>query len=381
VRKVLGLLVVAAAVAVTAGLALPAAALKVGSTTLGAGSFDNELAAIKASPMFECYLEARVYVASQDQTQGPTVGGVTPQTRSSSAAVLWADQRVTQLAVAPFVQSHDPAAFSPAALEAARSTIDATLVSALNSAFSAQSSAGAFSCPAVVIGGAKPHLVSGAAILATLPTWFQDVQVRAEAADLGLIDLLPSTIKLPESGLALARWYGTHASQFETTCVGDIEVLTASAARSVRSKIAGRLSFADAARRYSKDASTNKKGGAIGCFSPNQPAWSQVVHYVGTTATGKVALSPVNGVYYLFSPTKRTPNNFAAVARAVEAQVHAQNVQNAGILGVSIQEVAPVSVGSWLGTWALDQFGGHVVPGLAPPSAAVTNPTANAPIG
>ncbi|HUD70297.1 MAG TPA: peptidylprolyl isomerase [Acidimicrobiales bacterium] len=377
-RKVLGLLV-AAAVAVITGLALPAAALKVGSTTVDASSFDNELAAIKASPMFECYLEARVYVASQDQTQGPTIGGVTPQTRSSSAAVLWADQRVTQLAVAPFVRAHDPAAFSPAALEAARSALGDTLVGALDGAFSAQSST--FSCPAVVVGGATPRLESGAAILATLPTWFQDAQVRAEAADLGLIDLLPNTIRIPESGPGLEQWYVKNASQFETTCVGRIEVLTASAARSIRSKIAAGLSFASAARRFSTDTSTNKKGGALGCYSPNSPAWSAVVHYVGSTPTGKVALWPASGAYFVFSPTKRTPNSYAKVEGAIEAQVHAANVQNAGDLGVSIQEVTPVSVDSWLGTWALDQIGGHVVPSLAPPSAAVTNPTANAPTG
>lgn len=378
--KALALLVVAVAIAVGAGLALPASAIKVGSTTLSASSFDNELAAIKASPMFQCYREAVVYLASQEQSQGPTMSGVSPQSRSSLAADLWADQRVTQLAVTSFVQSHNPGAFSASALTIARDEYEDMIVSTLHDAFTAQTSSAAFSCPAVVIEGAQRRLESGATILSTLPIWFQDDQVRSEAANLGLIDLLPNMI--PESGPALAAWYARHASEFETTCVGDIELLTASAASSVKSKIAAGLSFAEAATRYSKDTATNKKGGAIGCFSPNSLAsWSQVEHYVGSTKTGNLALWSINGAYILFSPTKRTPNRFAKVEAGVESQVHQANVQSAGILGDTIQLATPESVGSWLGTWELDQLGGQVVPTPAPPSDAITNASANTPTG
>jgi PPIC-type PPIASE domain len=379
VPKALALLALAAAVAIGAGLALPASAIKVGSTTLSAATFGDELAAIKSSPMFECYLQARVYVSSQDQSQGPTLGGASPQSNSSLAADLWADERVTQLAVAPFVASHDPGAFAPAALRVARDALATTIVGTLDGAFSAQSSSTGFSCPAVVTGGATPHLVSGAVILASLPAWFQSSEVRAEAADLGLIDLLPN--KLPESGVALEQWYAAHQSQFETTCVRDIEVLSSTTARTVESKIAAGLTFAAAAEQYSKDTSTNKKGGLIGCFSPSSPAWAQVEHYVGATATHRLALWPVNGAYYLFSPTKRTPNRFAQVEAAVETQVHNANVQSSAILGASIQDATPVSIGSWLGTWQLSSIGGQVVPSASPPSAAVTNPTANTPTG
>jgi hypothetical protein len=382
VPKVLGLLLVAAAVAVTAGLALPAAALKVGSTTLSQASFANELAAMKTSSMFQCYLEARVFLASQGQSQGPTFGGASTQSRSSLAAALWADQRVTQLAVTAFVQARNPGAFSQVSLKTARVALEETIVRTLGDAFNPPTSTPtSFSCTAVVIPGNPARLDSGATILATLPVWFQDDQVRAEAADLGLIDLLPGSIKVPESGPGLRRWFARHASQFETTCVGDIEVLTPSAASTIKSKIAHGLSFAAAARRYSKDTSTNKKGGRIGCFSPNSAVWSQVVHYVGSTATGKIATWPISSAYILYSPTSRTPNSFSKVATAVEIQVHQANVQNAAIFGAHIQQATPVSVGSWLGAWELNGIGGQVIPNLAVPNGAVTNPTANTPIG
>ncbi len=384
--KVLGLLLVAVAVAVTAGLALPAAALKVGSTTLAGASFDNELAAIKSSPMFECYLQAQVFGASQYQTQGPSVGGASPQSRSSLAAVLWADVRVTQLAITPFVEAHNPSALSPAALVTARLALEGAVVGALEGAFNPPPSAnatGTFSCPAVVIGGSTPRLQSGAAILASLPVWFQDEQVRAEAADLGLVDLLPARIKIPESGRALRQWYARHSSQFETTCVSDIEVLSASAASSIKSRIGHGLSFGEAARRYSKDTSTNKKGGMIGCFSPNSAVWSQVLQVVGSTRTGNVNIVPIRGAYILYSPTKRTPNRFQQVATAVESQVHQVNLRNATVFGATIQQATPVSAASWLGAWALNGIGGQIIPNTAaePPAGAVTNTSANAPIG
>lgn len=381
--KALALLVAAAVIAVGAGLALPAAAIKVGSSTLGTATFDNELAAIKASPMFQCYREATVYLASTGQSLGPTMSGVSAQSRSSLAADLWVDARVTQLAVESFVQRHDPSAFSPSALTTARDQFEEAIVSKLSQAYSypAQSSTSAFSCPAVVIEGAHPRLESGATILATMPAWFQDEQVRAEAANLGLIDLLPASVKIPESGPGLVTWYARHAGEFDTTCVSFIEVSTSTAARSIVSKVAHGLAFAEAARRYSLDAASKKKGGALGCYSPDSAVWSQVLGVVGTTPTGKINVVSTQGVYALYLPTRRTPNRLAKIEAGVESQVHGENVQNAAILGDSIQATTPVSVGSWLGAWSPDQLGGQVVPTPAPPSDAVTNASANTPTG
>jgi hypothetical protein len=379
VPKVLGLLVVAAVIAVGAGVLAPASALRVGSSPLDAARFGNELAAIKSSPPFECYLEARVFNASRGQSQGPTAGGASPQSRSSLAAAIWADERVTQLAIEPFVSAHDPGAMSPSAVSDARGKLADAIYGTLLAALDTQSSATPFSCPAVVIPSNPRRLESGASILATLPSWFQADQTRAEAAALGLIDLLPN--RLPESGAALRQWYARHATQFKTTCVSDIEVASATAARSIASKIARGLSFAHAATRYSQDSRTNRKGGAIGCFSPNSPAWSLVVQYVGSTAIGKVAVWPVQGVYVLYSPTKRTPNTFEKVAAAVETQLHAANVQSSGVLAATIRQVTPVSIASWLGSWSVNQVGGQIAPNLAPPAAAVTNPLANTPTG
>jgi hypothetical protein len=384
VPKALALLVVAAVLAVGAGIAMPASAIRAGSNSLSATAFDNELAAIKTSPMFQCYRAAVVFSSSQGQSQAPTVSGVSAQTRSSLAADLWADQRATQLSIESFVQRHDPSAFSAAALTTAREQYEEVLVSTLDQAFSTQSSSAAFSCPAVVIEGAHPRLVSGATIFSTLPTWFQETQVRAEAASLGLIALLPSSVRLPESGAALRQWYTQHATEFETTCFAYIQVASAQAASSVRAKITAGLSFAEAARRYSTDTTTNKKGGAVGCYSPNSPDWSAIESYVGTTKTGNVKVAgqlQAGGPYYLFSPTKRTANHFAQVEAGVQRQNHSLNVQNAEVLGNSIQLATPVSVGSWLGDWQLDQLGGQVIPTPVPPSDAITNASANTPTG
>ena len=211
-RSVLALVLAATAVAIAAGLALPADAVKVGTTSLSSSGLADEMAAISNSPSWQCYVQATYFVDSKGGT-APAVPGATAQTWSNAASRLWSSIRTPQLSQVQFVQAHDPAAFSQASLAQAKLSLEERIYATIAQAFQASTQSASYTCPAAA-GGAKT--------LESMPPWFVDAQVRAEAARIGMLALLPNPV--PEGGPALAAWYRTHAGEFDTTCVADIIV-------------------------------------------------------------------------------------------------------------------------------------------------------------
>jgi hypothetical protein len=378
VRRVLVLVIAAAAIAVSAGLAIPSSALTVNAGSLSQSQLSDELAAIAASPSYHCFLEAQAYLNGLNQPA--PVHGVSVPSWFSTTAVEWANTRTRDLTIVPYVEQHDPSAFSPSNLAAARASLIVTIGVTIQAAYAQGSSrTGAFACTSFTAPPAGTNV--GQLALASMPAWFQTEQVRANAAELGLEHLIPAL--LPTAGPALEAWYHGHSGTFATPCLSFIEVTNLAEAQLVAAKIAGGLSFAAAAKQYSKDPTTKNKGGALGCYSPSTPQWAAVQHYVGNVPTGHVSAPypvPNSPAYLLFTVTKRTPNAFSAVHLAVASANGAVNRTHAALLAVQIQRAADVTVSPAIGTWQPTALGGTIVPTTQPPASSVTNATANAPI-
>jgi PPIC-type PPIASE domain len=371
VRRVLVLVVVAAAIAVGAGLAIPSSAVTVNGEAISQSQLNDELAAITASPSYQCFLESQAFL---NGLSAPSpVHGVSTPTWFSTATVEWSNTRTTDLAIVQYVRAHDPAAFND--LAAARTDLEG----AIQETIQAASSQGAATHTKGFCAG-LPTAPTGAETLASMPTWFQNDQVEANAAELGLQSLI--TAPLPTQGAALETWFEGHADSFETTCISYIVTPDLPTAEAVAARIERGLSFAEAAKRYSKDTSTAGKGGVLGCYAPSSPQWATVQHYVGNVRTGNVSAPlpyPNSPDYLLFTATKRTPNSFADVRTAVASANEAANRTSAELLAVQIQRAADVTVSPAIGSWLSSPSGGTIVPPVAPPPSSVTNAAANTP--
>jgi len=383
VRRALVLVVVAATVAVVAGLSIPSSAISVNTATISQSELNGELAAIQASPTYQCFLSAQSFLNGQN---APTpVHGVSMPSWFATTTVEWSNIRATDLAIIGYVQVHDPRAISPAVLGApgplgAKAQLESAMNSTIQTAYAQSGSrAQGFSCPGL---SAPPAGVNvGALALNSMPAWFQDEQIEANAAELALQHLTPSP--LPTAGPALEAWFNQHAGEFATTCLSYIQTVDLAHAEVAARAIAGGLSFAEAAKRYSIDTTTKDKGGALGCYSPSSPSWGSVQHYVGHVATGHVSAPqpfPHSASYLLFTVTKRTPNAFDAIKGAVASANGAANRTSAVVLAVEIQRAADITVSPAIGTWLVTVTGGTIVPPTPPPASSVTNATANVPV-
>src|ERR1039458_10362270 len=367
-RKVLALVIAAAAIAVVAGLALPADAVKTRSASLSTTQLTDELTAIDHSAPFQCYLKAQPFTNSGGVTTAPPLPGVSAQAWSNVAALDWTYERAKQLAAVQFVESRDASAFSSTSLAVARASLSNTIYRTIALAFQTSTQAAPFTCPGAI---------GGNQTLASLPAWFVDEQVQAQAATLGLEALLTDAV--PASGPALVAWYHLHASLFDTTCLSLILVSDLQEATSVKAMIAAGLTIPEAVKRYSLDPTSKAKHGAIGCYSPTSSAFQTIWQSVNSVPLGHVTVFLSNGQYLLIGPTKRTPNTYAAISAVVASQASRINVQQAAQLAVGVQERANVRVDPSIGTWVSTALGGTIVAPGFPPTSSLANPAANVP--
>jgi PPIC-type PPIASE domain len=374
VRRVLVLVVLAAAACVVAGLTIPSSAVTVNGDTLSQSQFNDELAAIHASSSWQCYLQAAAYL---NGLAAPTpVEGVSTRTWSATTATEWANTRATDLAIIGYVRDAAPQALSSAGVAAATPALEQSITTTLESAFRQTGSTGqGFRCTGAAVGKTT---------LDSMPAWFQEDQATAEAATLALQQLIPSP--LPTEGPALESWFNDHAGEFATTCLSLIVTTDPTTAEIAASSISSGQSFAAAAKKYSQDTTTASRGGSVGCISPTASTYPTIQHYVGTLATGHVsqvtAIPSGQGTdnYYLFTVTKRTQNAFREIHAAVSSLNASANAMEAELLGQGIQQRAGITVSPALGTWELTSAGGTIVLPTAPPASSVLNASANIPV-
>jgi hypothetical protein len=371
-RKALALLVVAVAIAVTAGLTLPADAVHAAGQTLSMSQLQDELTAIHASPSYTCYLQAQEFVNSQGAST-TALPGATSQTWSNASSVLWSNLRAEQLAVVSYVEHRDPAALSEAAQKKAITSLENSITQTLNNALSSTTSSGtqAFTCPGAA---------TGTQTLASMPGWFIADQVEAEAATLALAGF--SGPPIPTSGPGLEAWYKLNSDKFVTYCVGIVVVPQQSTATEIAQKInSGALTIAEAARQYSTDP-TSTKGGSVGCYGPTTSAYPNVQADLAGLKVGEVGVhyDQQTASWVLIGATSVTPNEFKAVATQVAQAAAVANADAAGIKATEIQKAAGITVNPAIGSWVVTTAGGTIAQPPVPPASSVLNPSANRPV-
>ncbi|HEV3328668.1 MAG TPA: hypothetical protein VGZ33_04675, partial [Acidimicrobiales bacterium] len=209
-RRVLALVVVAAAICVAAGLAIPSSAVTVSGESVSHSQFNDELAAIHASASWQCYLQAQAYLNALAPPS--PVEGVSTPTWNGATATEWANSRATDLAIIGYVRDVEPQALSTASVAAAGPALAQSITTTLDAAYRQTGSGGqGFTCAGAAVGKTT---------LDSMPAWFQTEQQTAQAAKDALQLLIPSP--LPTQGPELEAWFNEHAGEFETTCLSII---------------------------------------------------------------------------------------------------------------------------------------------------------------
>jgi len=343
VKKLLGL-VLAIALVVTATVTLfpakPSNAATVNGTAITTTSLNEDLKAISNNDGYTCYVTTAASQASGASLVG--IDGATPRTFNTSFAAYWLSERISGLAAEQYVAEHDlkisDADLATATKDLAASISDAAIPSASNPS----------ACP-----------YNGAQVLAQMPKWFVAEQVKVQAAHEAILREVNS-LSPAEAGKA---YFAAHPEAFDTICLSAIVGEGQDIVHAQQAMDAG-SSFADAARKFSRNAEA-AKGGSIGCFDPTSQSYAAVQNYVGSSTAGQTTppFSPQQGVYALLHVDSRThAADYAPLAPLAEnlargiAQEAASNAVSGGLA------TATVVVNSFYGNWSASNNQYRVVP-------------------
>jgi hypothetical protein len=303
-------------------------------------SLNEDLAAISANDGYSCYVTNAASQATGAQLVG--IDGATPRTFNTSFAAYWLSERIQGLAAEQYVAAKHLTItqkdLEKAAADLAKSITEGGSASAAN----------ATPCP---YGGGK--------VLEQMPKDFVAEQVKIQAAHEAILGAI-STQTPAEAGKA---YFAAHPEAFATICLSAIvgegqDIVHAQQAMAKGS------SFADAARKYSRNAEA-AKGGSIGCFDPTSQSYGAVQTYAGTTPAGGTTqpFSPQQGVYAILHVDSRTPAAdyapLASLAESLAGNVAQQAASNA--ISESLSS-ATVAVNSFYGSWSSSNNQYRVVP-------------------
>ncbi len=343
-RRVVALLIVAAAVAVVVGLRGSTPALHVNSQSVSLAEWSSELATLHSNSGLQCYYDAL--------TAANIGAGAAHDTLSAAGATAWSNLRVEGLAIVDDVEGvlHH----SPSATDLSRAQqILATEMS--NAATSAN-----YTCP-----------VSATAALAEMPAPMRNAQVRAEADSLYLISTLPKTVALTPS--ALAAYFAQHRSDYNTLCVS-AAVVTPSRVNAFLTAARSGESVAQLARQFSIDSSKSK-GGALGCFSPGSSSYVSlrsdvtgqgIGHYNTTVHT--ITYGSATAALFL-AVTAVRPSTYAQAATTVLADAQKINASIASSAKAQLLFRDAGTIASSIGRWGLASSGPQVFAAALPASS------------
>ncbi len=349
-RRIILVVVLAAAIAVGFGLRSSTPALSVNSQTVSLAEWSSELAALRSNSGLQCY-----YDALTSSNIGP---GGARDTLSAAGAAAWSNIRVEGLAIVDQVERvlhHRPSATELSQAEQILAT------EMQNAATSVQ-----YTCP-----------VSATTALSEMPAPMREAQVRAEADSLYLVSTLPGAISLTPA--ALATYYAQHRSNYDTLCVS-AAVVTPSRASAFLAAASSGESVAQLARQFSIDSS-RLKGGSLGCFSPGSSSYVSLRSDVAGQAVGHYnttvhAITYGSGTDDLFlAVTSVKPTTYAQAATTVLADAQKANAALASTTKAQLLFRDAVTVASAIGRWGLASSGPQVfVPNL-PTSSGTASTT------
>jgi hypothetical protein len=333
----LAVLVLVGAVVAAGAFSVPANAVTVDGTSISQATLNQDLATIQNNAAFGCYLDASVEVRSEGEASLPALAGQSSSGSYSTAFVdFWLSQVINNLLI-EHLAAEQHLALNPTAIAAGRADLDASIEATLAEAAAAS-------------GESAVCAASGQAIVSSLPSSLVDELVRAQASG----DLVLARAAGYGLGAAeLARYFEGHRGDFRTICLSAIEVASSTTASTIRQAIEAGEPFATAAAADSTDTTSAANGGALGCYSANEGAYSTVAADVQGLAVGQVS-QPVadNSSYLLLEVTSYEPAAFVAVQSAVRQAILGVGSAKASKELSSLTKRAQVSVDPRYGRWA-----------------------------
>jgi PPIC-type PPIASE domain len=243
------LVVLAAGLAVSACNVVPYAASANG-TTISVTELNGELHSLQSTAAGAC-LEEIENPASAAPGQG--TGGAGTYTMTYADAVL--ESRLANLLAGQYATSKG-IALSSSDLSTAKTDLESMLDGAISTQVQQASTSGTTSnCQ--LSGGAT---MTGAQLLAALPSGVSNDRIRNQAVDERLLSNGASI-----SDQDIAAYYAANLPLFTLDCVSLIATNTQAAAEQIVSQLDGGANFADLARSSSIDQTTAANGGQVGC--------------------------------------------------------------------------------------------------------------------
>lgn len=345
------LLTLIAALAAALGLAIwvaPEEAASVGGTSISQSSIDADLAAIKASPGFQCFLNAQELVRSGGQSALPSITG--PEAKvglPTKFTADWVSSRITGQLLINEAEAEN--------LKLSVAKGKAELIGAMTTAY-AQVAGSQVACdyqPAVVV--------------ATLPKAFVEHEALAQAASSALLNAQRS--QDPRA------YFTEHAKDFDRVCLSGILVADVATAQKVEDALAAGGDFSALAGQYSLDAS-KAKGGDLGCFGPNDQSYASAAGIASRLEVGRPGNPQQNqsGSYAIFLLRERTPSSYEESRQAVAEALLTLRGQATQAQIASLAAKSSISVNPRYGRWTVTPAGSGVQPPADPPAGSLLVP-------
>ncbi len=360
-KRLLLLLVVLAGAVAAAAFTVPSNAANVNGQTISQSALNSDLAAIAASPEYQCALNAEIVVQSRGQAGLPPVNGVGSGTYDSTFVTYWLSRMVDDTLLQQ-LGARRGVVLTQSQLSSARTEALQSLQTTLNEVAGTQ-----YQCQ-----------VTPSAVLASVPSSFSSELIAAQAYN----DLLVERSSAGDTtDASLRRYFSAHTSDFDTLCVSGILVQSQSQASQLRSQIEAGASFSQIATANSQDAASAAKGGDLGCFSATSSSYASVKQDVGSLSIGGVTepIATSGGGYVLIQLNARDPAQYTSARSAVRAAVRANNQQRAAQLLSATAGKAQVDVNPMYGSWHAATAARGVLPPPSPPTSSVLSPQANQP--
>lgn len=341
-RRLVALFVVALLGATVYGLSNSSGGITVNHQSVAGTTLRSELAAISRNDSLQCFITAL--------DPAPFAPGAGGDSIKASGAAAWSNLRVEGLAIEQYVTTTLRYHPDPAELADASTSLEGEMT--------AQAQANSLTCPG-----------TSAAALAAMPIEMRNAELEAQAASLYLVSRLKTTT--PLTAASMQRYYRAHPTDYDTLCVSIALVLPSDVSAFSASQTSG-LSVAALAKKYSQDPTSADKGGAYGCFSPSNAAYTSVRADVISLALDTFATTPQyitnNGAEYALyvAVTKRSATPYAQASQAVLADLQNLNAQGANSLKNTLLYEAAVHVDPALGRWGLNTTGPTVFANATP---------------
>lgn len=364
------LLVAAAALALGACNAGPDAAV-VDGTVITQNALDADLAAIVSSPDQACFVQI---TEGLSDLAGTSLTGVPTGTYSTAFASSWLFRQVRSSLFEAFA-AHRGFTLTPAELADARTDLGLVEQQAISEASAAQSQGGASSSCTTLSAQGTSSNITPTQLQSTFSKAFDDEVVRQEA---DLETALAAVAGTSDDTRAIAAYYKANSSDFENLCISAIGTDTQAHAAQFRAQALSGTSFAAIAAANPTDSGQLPTT----CFDvlTDPTGFQNVQQLVTGVAVGGLSQPKQSGQDWLVlrveSAAPLPLGNVSSYIRDELLNSTANQTRFESAFRTFAQS-AVVSVDPRDGTWAPTQ--GELFPPTSPPAKDLLSPAADQP--